>query len=328
MVEDRWISTEFVEGLVSVIIPTYNRALLLTDAIESIVNQSYRPIECIIVDDGSTDGTKVLVESFSQNNSSSFSVIYVHQDNAGPQAARNKGTLISRGEFIQYLDSDDLLHTDKLTNQVNFLRDDIDCDGVFGDWEIGDSMSKELLTAHKEANMIEQIFTGSSIANFSFLMRRSIIQKTGVWDVNLKTCHETDYHLTALIRGACFKYQTLICGLWRSHEGERFENTTRLVDIANYFDKWELILKKENKWNESLANKIGHLLIWFLQQNNFYDKKATLRILKKAVAANPDILGFNKSRKYKFLSSLIGEELAFSIWSSDFRKSLISNLKK
>ena len=327
MSKNKWISEEFVEDLVSVIIPTYNRKFLLTAAIQSIIVQTYRPIECIIVDDGSTENIKELVNIYSINNSPSFSIYYKFQTNAGPQVARNTGTVMCKGEYIQYLDSDDLIYPGKLTSHVNFLKENLEFDAIFGDWEIGTEDNKKLIKAHKEADMIQQLIAGRSIANFSFLMRRSLIKKTGAWDINLKTCHETDYHLTALTKGGRFEYQPLLCGLWRSHNEERFENTTRLNDIASFYDKWEIILKSKNLLNESLKNKIGHLLIWFIQQNIIYDKNEILCFLRKAVTFNPNIMGFNQSRKYKFLRIFLGDQLAFKIWSSEFRQSLKTSLE-
>src|SRR5690242_3376822 len=91
-----WITSDFTTGLVSVIVPSYNRQPLLEEAIRSIVDQTYRPIECIIIDDGSTDATPDLVDKcISELNSTDFIIKYIYQENAGAPAARNTGTLSS-----------------------------------------------------------------------------------------------------------------------------------------------------------------------------------------------------------------------------------------
>ena len=93
-------------GLVSTIIPVYNRPTLVVEAIESVLAQTYRPIEIIVVDDGSTDSTSAVVE---QMMTAHPEVSLLRQPNSGPGPARQKGIEAASGEFIQFLDSDDLL---------------------------------------------------------------------------------------------------------------------------------------------------------------------------------------------------------------------------
>lgn len=102
-------------GLVSAIIPTYNRERYLPAALDSALRQDYRPVEVIVVDDGSTDDTARLVRSHA-------GVRYHYQPNQGPAAARNAGVAISRGALLAFLDSDDLWMPDKLRLQVEFLE--------------------------------------------------------------------------------------------------------------------------------------------------------------------------------------------------------------
>lgn len=101
--------------LVSVIIPTYNRAHLLRDAIESVRAQDYAAIELIVIDDGSTDATSQLVRSLDDGQLS-----YHHQANQGAPAARNAGIRASAGSYIAFLDSDDTWPREKLTTQIEY----------------------------------------------------------------------------------------------------------------------------------------------------------------------------------------------------------------
>jgi len=103
-------------GLVSVVIPTYNRGYILGPTIESVLAQTYQPIEVIVIDDGSTDNTAELVAQFGSR------VRYHRQENAGVSAARNLGMQMARGEFIALLDSDDRILPWKLAAQVAFLQ--------------------------------------------------------------------------------------------------------------------------------------------------------------------------------------------------------------
>ena len=118
-----------VERLVSTIIPVHNRAALLREAVASVLAQTYRPVEIIVVDDGSTDETGREAERLSEAHPE---VHTIHRENGGPGAARETGRLAAQGEFIQYLDSDDLLLPTKFELQVAGLRQCGDCAVSYG----------------------------------------------------------------------------------------------------------------------------------------------------------------------------------------------------
>ena len=103
--------------LVSVIIPTYNRANLIKRSVESVLNQTYKNLELIIVDDGSTDNTKEVIDSINDDR-----IVYIKQENQGACAARNKGIDAAKGKYIAFHDSDDVWHLNKLELQINALK--------------------------------------------------------------------------------------------------------------------------------------------------------------------------------------------------------------
>lgn len=101
--------------LVSIIIPVFNYGRFLAEALDSVMAQSYRPIEVIVVDDGSTDNTKEIAHSFPE-------VQYYYQKNQGEAVARNTGIAKARGKFIAFLDADDTWLPDKLKIQIQYLE--------------------------------------------------------------------------------------------------------------------------------------------------------------------------------------------------------------
>jgi glycosyltransferase involved in cell wall biosynthesis len=119
-----------VEGLVSTIIPVFNRPVLLGEAVDSVLRQAYRPIEVIVIDDGSTDTTGAVADALALDHPDEIRV--VHQPNGGPGVAREAGRRIARGEYIQYLDSDDVLLPGKFELQVSGLRAHPDCGVSYG----------------------------------------------------------------------------------------------------------------------------------------------------------------------------------------------------
>ncbi len=127
--------------LVSVIMAAYNAAEHIAEALESALAQDWRPLEIVVVDDGSTDDTAAIVARYPD-------VVYVRQENQGPSAARNAAAEHSSGEFVANFDSDDLLPTTRVSDQVGFLLAHPEAGAVFGrqewmnapDWMARDSV--------------------------------------------------------------------------------------------------------------------------------------------------------------------------------------------
>ncbi len=108
--------------LISCIIPAYNHERYIGEAIESVLAQTHRPLEVIVVDDGSTDSTAAVVAGFGDR------VRLISQPNAGPAVARNHGAALANGAYLAWLDSDDLWRADKLEQQLAFLQAHPDVD--------------------------------------------------------------------------------------------------------------------------------------------------------------------------------------------------------
>jgi glycosyltransferase involved in cell wall biosynthesis len=304
---------------VSVIIPTYNRAELLKESLLSVIAQTYRPIECIVVDDGSKDNTRAVIEDIIDLTDDSFILQYVLQSKCGAQTARNRGTAIASGKYIQYLDSDDILFPDKISQQIDYLTLHTECDGVFGDWKCGTIDNNELIIAYKNKDFLLQLLTEKCIANFSFLMRKEIVDKIGDWDVNINRNQEIDFHLRGLLFNGNFHYQPLLCGLWRMHEGERIFFKTTLYDVISFYQKWEKILSQNKLFRRDVAIKISNLYMWLITQNKNKPVKEIINMLKEVIRLNP-LIDFNKSKKLNFLKKLIGIDAALIIWLFQFRR--------
>lgn len=156
------------EGTVSVIIPVRNRAGMLREALGSVLKQTYGSIELFIVDDGSTDETSEVAQALEKENAGVVRML--SQANAGPGAARNLGLQHARGEFVQYLDSDDLIEPRKFEWQVRALQDNPWAGVAYG-------LTRRVNLATGETR--DWARTGEDIENIfpSFLMKRG-------WDTN------------------------------------------------------------------------------------------------------------------------------------------------
>jgi len=171
-------------GLVSTIIPVFNRPSSIAEAVDSVVAQTYRPIEVIIVNDGSTDDTGNVVERLAQE----FGELVhaMHIDNSGPGAAREAGRLLAQGEFIQYLDSDDILLPDKFRFQVEGLQENPECGVAYGKTrcyhrERGPSNVAWKRTGEYIPTMFPAFLKSRWWGTSTPLYRRNVVDAAGPW---------------------------------------------------------------------------------------------------------------------------------------------------
>jgi glycosyltransferase involved in cell wall biosynthesis len=136
--------------LISVIIPTYNRAHLIKRSIDSVLSQTYKNLELIIVDDGSTDNTKEVIDSINDER-----LVYIKQKNQGASAARNKGIDIAKGKYIAFNDSDDVWHLDKLEKEITKLKEN-NADVVFCKQFTFGNLRKIIIPKHFKEGFLEK----------------------------------------------------------------------------------------------------------------------------------------------------------------------------
>lgn len=314
-----WIKeSDITNGLVSVIIPTYNRSELLREAIQSTIAQTYRPIECIVVDDGSSDNTKEVVDGLIIKNNQNFKLIYIHQQNAGSQVARNTGTMASTGEYIQYLDSDDLLYPEKIEKQVSFLNMHTDCDGVWSSWRMGTPEKNVYIGSIAREDLLTQFLSEHCIHTLAFLLRRKLVEKIGPWDVDIKRNQEIDFQVRGLLAGANYQYQSQIGGLWRIHEGDRIANTTGTKDFLQFYKKWEILLTEKGLFNEQIKRNFSIIYFW-RAINKSRENQEALVLFEEAIRLNPRI-DIVQTWKMRTLKRLIGERNTLKLWLLIFNK--------
>src|SRR5437773_3361686 len=181
--------------LVSVVIPTFNSADYLAQAIQSVLVQTYQDFEIIVVDDASTDHTEEVLRPFAKR------ICYVRQDRGGPSVARNRGILQARGEMIAFLDADDVWRPTKLARQVEFLDYYPEACLVYTDFTRGPqpgSNNESRLQAFKPRDST-QAFQGLLEENFiatpTVMVRRSALARSGLFDPKLRGSEDLDLWL-------------------------------------------------------------------------------------------------------------------------------------
>jgi glycosyltransferase involved in cell wall biosynthesis len=173
--------------LVSVIIPVYNGARFLRAALESVFAQTYRPFEVIVVDDGSTDDSATIAQSFPD-------VRYIHQTNQGVAAARNAGLEAAQGEFFAFLDQDDLWTPEKLTLQVDYLLSHPD---------VGYTLTQQQFFLEPGASLppwfrkdlLAPVHTGWVLG--TLVVRRAVFEKVGNFATGYSAANDSDWFFRA-----------------------------------------------------------------------------------------------------------------------------------
>ncbi len=245
---------------VSTIIPTYNRAYTLRDAIESALRQTYLNFEIIVVDDGSSDNTREIVASLPQEK-----IRYVrHERNRGCSAAYNTGIAAATGRLVAFLDSDDVWKPDYLERQLGLMSRHVEVDAVFSDTEIWErSVTPSLVgllnafpkLLRSDRGVTEYVFTGRQIylclleevpiKPSAFIVKREMFEKSGVFDEAWPSGTDWDLFIR-LSRWACFGYTHLPLVVQRRTPDSTFE-TNREQDK-------QFILKVFTKEKRALHN--------------------------------------------------------------------------
>ncbi len=236
-----------MDPLVSVIIPTYNRAYILPKAIESVLNQSYPNLELIVVDDGSRDKTPWLVTK--------YKLKYLRlPKNFGPSFARNRGLFHSKGAFIAFLDSDDIFVRDKIERQVSFLIHYPQYKIVQSEevWYKGEKRINPK-KYHAKANgfFLDRAVKLCVVSISTVLMKKEIFEKVGYFDEEFPLCEDYEFWL----RVALFYPIGLINEPLVIKSGGRKDQLSstkgldfyRVKALIKVFRKYQHILKPEEK---------------------------------------------------------------------------------
>jgi glycosyltransferase involved in cell wall biosynthesis len=177
---------------VSVIIPTYNRGWILPEAIDSVLAQDFVGFELIVVDDGSTDNSREILDSYGRD------IIVLHQENKGVSAARNRGIAESSANLIAFLDSDDLWLRQKLTRQVGFFNTNPDV-LICQTEEAWVRNGVRVNPGNRHQKLSGMIFEPSLalclVSPSAVMIRKILFDKVGLFDERLPACEDYDLWL-------------------------------------------------------------------------------------------------------------------------------------
>lgn len=227
------LSSNFVSKRVSVIIITYNYGRFISHALESVLSQNISDMEIIVVDDGSTDNTSQILEKYRPR------ITYIHQPNAGQSAARNTGLRACTGEFIQFLDSDDILESNKISMQVQYMKNHPEamiavCPNKL--FKRLNSKGRPVVSGewHLFPKDLDLYLCYFNIAPpHAFLFRRKVFCSIGWFDSKVDNCEDYDILLRSLALGFIPHYTPSCRVFYRRHKKSVTTNLLRqyLTDV-------------------------------------------------------------------------------------------------
>lgn len=299
---------------VSILIPIYNSEKYVAQTIESAVNQIWNNKEIIIVDDGSTDNSLQIAKSFE----SDIIKIYT-QKNKGVCAARNFALTMADGEYIQYLDHDDILGLDKVSTQMNFIlnnnlkkTDVVYCSYVNFLDDVENTLPYSSTHHNKNYDKPLELFNDMLIARTiilpaSYLMHRYLIEKVGGWDESLFNNEDGEFYSRIMTQATSVNYVPDVKVYWRttpdslskqvsnSYLGYKYKAWTMIVNVLLQHNNSE-------KTRYACSQLLNDFIVEFRPENTEWLKPVEEFMKKRDLSFNTEGKGF----KHKMFIKLLG----------------------
>ena len=224
---------------ISVIIPAYNSAAYINECIESVLSQTYKAHQIIVVDDGSTDDTSNIIAKYKNK------IEYVYQPNSGPSCARNTGIELSTCDLIAFMDSDDAWMPDKLEKQVNYIRNNPDFKLVVTDMFEGPYFDCERKSAFSnfegivEGFIFERLLKSSYIFTPTVLVEKRVLLEFKGFDITMNMMEDLDLFLKI-----AHKYEIGVLNellVFRRRHGQNISKSLGALDRRAWF--WQKVLR-------------------------------------------------------------------------------------
>ena len=300
-----------VNRLASIVIPCFNAELWLSEAVNSALKQTYSPVEIIVIDDGSSDGSLEIIKSYSDR------ITWETGPNRGGNHARNRGFALSKGDFIQFLDADDYLLPQKLEKQVRFLET-TGADAVYGDWqhqchlENGEITVDDIKTSGNQPDVLKSLLADWWVSPACLLFRRLAVESSGGWDETLSAGQDRDFFLAVVMSGAQVVYQPECDSIYRRYGNVTVSSSSLERYLENHLkilEKYETRLSQEGKLLDSYKDALAQS--YFLVARKYLAINPVLytHFLEKTLSLSPKFQAQGSERT--FLYSLAQRALGF-----------------
>jgi len=289
--------------LISIIIPCYNAEKWIVETLESVFYQSGDYLkEVIVINDGSTDKSEEIIKSDFPD------VNIIKTNNQGPSVARNIGTQESSGEFLQYLDADDLLADGKLKKQFDLLAK-TKADVAYGNWqklrknENNNYIKSEVVRKELENPEIELIGT-FWCPPAVYLFRRSIVEKVGGWNEDLPIIQDARFVLDCALHGGKFAYYNEVMAYYRIHGSDSVSKKDSAGFVRDCYinacqvEEW---WKKNGGLTEERIKALEHCLGYVTRASYNDDRETFSDAYTKLINLNKDYIPKSGTTTDRFL---------------------------
>jgi glycosyltransferase involved in cell wall biosynthesis len=292
--------------IISVVIATYNRASLLRETLDSVVTQSFRDFEVIVVDDGSTDGTEAVVRSYGP------ALRYIRQENRGPSAARNVGIQNARANWISIQDSDDICTPDHLESLYAVVKKRNDLGMVFANGGyVGGPKEKTIIPQEKSRRLAQNgvrlldLFDVSIVRLQAALLSRQVLLAIGGLDETLRIAMDLDLAFRVFMRfpvvyldKAVFFYRRHQGSIGGDEELRQLENLNVIDKLVQEFPETIKMLGRQ-QINRRKAHRFYRLAKW---RWKIGERDRALEAMRDAITLRPY---FPKYRIYQVLGEMM-----------------------
>ncbi len=251
--------------ITSIIIPAYNAELYIAEAIESVLNQTITDYEIIIVDDGSTDNTKMIINNYKDK----YVIRYCHQLNKGPAAARNFGIQNARGYYVAFLDADDWWVEDKLEKELQVIREYPDAAFVCSDWfcgKYGDEERRSELSEYEVWNhewaTFEHMLRENFVNTSTILVTKEKVIAAGLFNQNYRGAEDRHLWLRLLLQRNAMVIKDVLA--FRRYHPQNTSNTRAYMESQLEMTQdllcWDKI-KQDTRWMKQVKKRMNEIQI-------------------------------------------------------------------
>jgi len=240
-----------MKALVSIIIPTFNRFALISKTLDSVLDQTYQNWECIVVDDGSIDDTEKLLKEYEENDHRFKFVNRGPDAPKGASACRNIGLGISLGEYIQFLDSDDIISPGKISAQVQLMETGKKNSVITCKWgrfknDFGDADLYEDLPSYRNFERPLDFFLSlPKSMNFfpihAYLIRREVVDKAGHWNEYLNFNEDAEFMIRIISNSKKIVFSSEASAYYRLPVDKNVSEYTDIKKVNDGLASWKLI---------------------------------------------------------------------------------------
>lgn len=302
--------------LISVVIPCYNVENYIEECISSVIGQTYPNIEIICIDNNSGDST---VSKLQELKKKYPKIIIEREEKPGAPAARNKGLKMSRGEWIQFLDADDLLLPEKIQHQVNLLKGYNDLAFISGACYKQNLVGEKFEILPKSTDHFKALFLTQLGNTCSNLWNSQLLTEIGGWNEALKSSQEADlmFRLLKINENLIFdkKALTIIRERTSGQISQRDPRDKWLQYFNNRIEIWKWLKKEKKEYSSHNLEFYQRVIFNLIRQISSYDIRLAKELKEKYIPPSFEPLSRNgKKGIYFYLYKIFGFELSEKLY--------------